>query len=169
MAQKKWWMWKKKGVVASYFWLYHLIWHGNRKKKLTALNYLEKSPLLNISFILCTRTTAGLTKITGVWKADFPPGSAQDRYASCQKTRTCGSQAGDKKEAMGRKCLNVVGRTWQGRTSSQGWEQWQALRLPSPPRCVCLRSSQQSHSAVGQVSGQGYLHKPHLCHLPWGL
>lgn len=115
---------KKQGVVASYFWLCHLIWHWNMKE-LAALNCLERTPVVNISFILCTRATAGLTKTTGVWKADFPqvkPGQAQGRCESCQKTSSCGSQAGGKEEAVGWKCLSEVGRTWQGRIDLQGWE-----------------------------------------------
>lgn len=129
---------KKQGVVASYFWLCHLIWHWNMKKKLAALNFLERTPVVNISFILCTRATAGLTKTTGVWKDDFPqvkPGQAQDRWESCQETSSCGSQAAEKEEAVGWKCLSVVGKTWQGRVSLQGWEQWPAST--SPPRCIC--------------------------------
>lgn len=138
---------KKQGVVASYFWLCHLIWHWNMKK-LAALNCLERTPVANISFILCTKATAGLTKTTGVWKADFPqvkPGQAQDRCESCQKKkkqlwisgRWEGRSRGMKVPQGGRK-------TWQGRTSLQGWEQWPALTSLLP----------QGASAQIQVSSQ---------------
>lgn len=116
---------KKQGVVASYF--CHLIWHWNMKK-LAALNCLERTPVVNISFILYTGATAGLTKTTGVWKADFPlvkPGQAQDRCESSQETSTCGSQEAAKEEAVGWKHLNVVGRPGKGgracRPESSGW------------------------------------------------
>lgn len=155
-----WWIWKKQGVVASYFWLCHLIWHWNMKKKLAALNFLERTPVVNISFILCTGATAGLTKTTGVWKADFPPvkpGQAQDRRESCQKTSSCGSQAGEKEEAVGWKCLSVVGRTWQGRISLQGWEQLPTLTslLPQDASAQIQVGSRQSCGALGQEGRRG--------------
>lgn len=56
---------------------------------------------------------------------------------NCQKTRSQDSQAGDKKEVMGGKCLNMVGRTWKAIRSSYAWGQWSALWLPSTPMWRC--------------------------------